>query len=115
MNNYINSRIQAHNNLKIFNAIKHNLRHTQRSLSQENSNFNYIFLDGKPSKITSENKKELYTKISSEYKKDRSEHNEIYKKHNKRNLRETCGSWGEGVFLTSALSHKINILKSRIP
>ena len=78
MNNYINSRIQAHNNLKIFNAIKHNLRHTQRSLSQENSNFNYIFLDGKPTKITSENKKELYKKITSEYKKDRAIHNELF-------------------------------------
>lgn len=101
MNNYINSRIQAHNNFKIKNAIKHNLRHTQRSLSEENINFNYIFLDGKPIKITNENKKELYTKISSEYKTDRSEHNEIYKTHNKRNLRETCGSWGEGVFTFS--------------
>ncbi|WP_151946583.1 hypothetical protein [Aliarcobacter butzleri] len=102
MNNYINSRIQAHNNLKIWNAIKHNLRYVQRSLSQlENNNFNYIFLDGKATKITKENKKELYTKISSEYKKDRSEHNEIYKKHNKRNLRESCGSWGEGVFTFS--------------
>jgi hypothetical protein len=101
MNNYINSRIQAHNNYKIKNAIKHNIRHTQKSLSETNINFNYIFLDGKPIKITNENKKELYTKISAEYKTDRSEHNEIYKKHNKRNLRETCGSWGEGVFTFS--------------
>ena len=101
MNNYINSRIQAHNNFKIKNAIKHNIRHTQKSLSETNVNFNYIFLDGKPTKITNENKKELYTKISSEYQKDRSEHNEIYKKHNKRNLRESCGSWGEGVFTFS--------------
>ena len=81
MKNYINSRIQAHNNLKIFNAIKHNLRHTQRSLSEENPNFNYIFLDGKPTKITNENKKELYTKITSEYKKDRAIHNELFLKN----------------------------------
>ena len=102
MNNYINSRIQAHNNLKITNAIKHNLRHTHKSLSQlESNNFNYIFVDGKATKITKENKKELYTKISGEYKRDRFEHNEIYKKYNKRNLRETCGSWGEGVFTFS--------------
>ena len=101
MNNYINSRIQAHNNLKIFNAIKHNLRHTQRSLSQENSNFNYIFLDGKPSKITSENKKELYKKITSEYKKDRAIHNELFLKNKTRNLKDDSGSWGEGVFTFS--------------
>ena len=101
MNNYINSRIQAHNNLKIFNAIKHNLRHTQRSLSQENSNFNYIFLDGKPTKITSENKKELYKKITNEYKKDRAIHNELFLKNKTRNLKDDSGSWGEGVFTFS--------------
>lgn len=101
MNNYINSRIQAHNNLKIFNAIKHNLRHTQRSLSQENSNFNYIFLDGKPTKITNENKKELYKKITSEYKKDRAIHNELFLKNKTRNLKDDSGSWGEGVFTFS--------------
>ena len=70
MKNYINSRIQAHNNLKIFNAIKHNLRHTQNSLSQKNNHYNYIFLDGKSIKITKENKKELYTKITNEDKKE---------------------------------------------
>src|SRR5574344_421022 len=101
MKNYINSRIQAHNNLKIFNAIKHNLRHTQISLSQINNHHNYIFLDGNPTKITNENKKELYTKITNDYRKDREEHNEIYKKNNKRNLRESSGSWGEGVFTFS--------------
>ena len=101
MNNYINSRIQAHNNLKIKNAIKHNLRHTQRSLSQENSNFNYIFLDGKPTKITSENKKELYKKITNEYKKDRAIHNELFLKNKTRNLKDDSGSWGEGVFTFS--------------
>ena len=101
MKNFINSRIQAHNNLKTFNAIKHNLRHTQRSLSQENSNFNYIFLDGKPTKITSENKKELYKKITSEYKKDRAIHNELFLKNKTRNLKDNSGSWGEGVFTFS--------------
>lgn len=101
MKNYINSRIQAHNNLKIFNAIKHNLRHTQNSLSQKNNHHNYIFLDGKSIRITNENKKNLYLDITNDYRKDREEHNEIYKKNNKRNLRETCGSWGEGVFTFS--------------
>ena len=101
MNNYINSRIQAHNNLKIFNAIKHNLRHTQISLSQINKNSNYIFLDGNPTKITSENKKELYTKITNEYKKDRAIHNELFLKNKTRNLKDDSGSWGEGVFTFS--------------
>ena len=101
MKNYINSRIQAHNNLKIFNAIKHNLRHTQISLSQINKNSNYIFLDGNPTKITSENKKELYTKITNEYKKDRAIHNELFLKNKTRNLKDDSGSWGEGVFTFS--------------
>lgn len=101
MKNYINSRIQAHNNLKIFNAIKHNLRHTQNSLSQKNNHYNYIFLDGNPTKITSENKKELYTKITNEYKKDRAIHNELFLKNKTRNLKDDSGSWGEGVFTFS--------------
>ena len=101
MKNYINSRIQAHNNLKIFNAIKHNLRHTQISLSQINNHHNYIFLDGKSIRITSENKKELYTKITNEYKKDRAIHNELFLKNKTRNLKDDSGSWGEGVFTFS--------------
>ena len=101
MKNYINSRIQAHNNLKIFNAIKHNLRHTQNSLSQKNNHYNYIFLDGNPTKITSENKKELYTKITNEYKKDRAIHNKLFLKNKTRNLKDDSGSWGEGVFTFS--------------
>lgn len=101
MKNYINSRIQAHNNLKIFNAIKHNLRHTQNSLSQKNNHYNYIFLDGKSIKITNENKKKLYTKITNEYKKDRAIHNELFLKNKTRNLKDDSGSWGEGVFTFS--------------
>ena len=101
MNNYINSRIQAHNNLKIFNAIKHNIRHTQKSLSQENSNFNYIFLKDKHIKITNDNKKELYKLITNEYKKDRAIHNELFLKNKTRNLKDNSGSWGEGVFTFS--------------
>jgi hypothetical protein len=101
MKNYINSRIQAHNNLKISNSIKHNLRHTQNSLSQKNNHYNYIFLDGKSIKITKENKKELYTKITNEYKKDRAIHNELFLKNKTRNLKDDSGSWGEGVFTFS--------------
>ncbi|MFY9106498.1 hypothetical protein [Aliarcobacter cryaerophilus] len=101
MKNYINSRIQAHNNLKIFNAIKHNLRHTQNSLSQKNNHHNYIFLDGKSIRITNENKKNLYLDITKEYKKDRAIHNELFLKNKTRNLKDDSGSWGEGVFTFS--------------
>lgn len=101
MKNYINSRIQAHNNLKIFNAIKHNLRHTQISLSQINNHHNYIFLDGKSIRITKENKKNLYLDITKEYKKDRAIHNELFLKNKTRNLKDDSGSWGEGVFTFS--------------
>ena len=64
-------------------------------------------MDGKSIRITNENKKNLYLDITNDYRKDREEHNEIYKKHNKRNLRETCGSWGEGVFTFSELQKSV--------
>ena len=38
--NFINIRIQAHNNLKIYNSFKHNLRHTQKSLSSKEDSKN---------------------------------------------------------------------------
>ena len=58
-------------------------------------------MDGNPTKITSENKKELYTKITNEYKKDRAIHNELFLKNKTRNLKDDSGSWGEGVFTFS--------------
>ena len=102
MNNYINVRVQAHNHTKTYNSIKHNLRVIQ-SLSQKklSTNDNYIMLDNKVIKITKENKKDLYKQLSSAYQNERLIHNEIYKKHNKRNLRECKSTWCEGVFTFS--------------
>ena len=102
MNNYINVRVQAHNHTKTYNSIKHNLRVIQ-SLSQKklSTNDNYIMLDNKVIKITKENKKDLYKQLSSAYQRERAVHNEIYKKHNKRNLRECKSTWCEGVFTFS--------------
>ena len=101
--NFINIRIQAHNNLKIYNSFKHNLRHTQKSLSskEDSKNNNYLFLDNKTIEITNENKKELYNRISKDYQEDRKKHNELYKANFKRNLREVKSTYCEGVFTFS--------------
>ncbi len=102
MNNYINVRVQAHNHTKTFNSIKHNLR-VIKSLNQniESKNSNYILLDNKIMEINNKNKKEIYNQLSTNYQNERLEHNEIYKKHNKRNLRECKSTWCEGVFTFS--------------
>lgn len=102
MNNFINVRVQAHNHTKTYNSIKHNLR-VIKSLSQKklSTNDNYIMLDNKVIKITKENKKDLYKQLSTLYQNERLIHNEIYKKHNKRNLRECKSTWCEGVFTFS--------------
>lgn len=101
--NFINIRIQAHNNLKIYNSFKHNLRHTQKSLSskEDSKNNNYLFLDNKTIEITNENKKDLYNRISKDYQEDRKKHNELYKANFKRNLREVKSTYCEGVFTFS--------------
>lgn len=101
--NFINIRIQAHNNLKIYNSFKHNLRHTQKSLSskEDSKNNNYLFLDNKTIEITNKNKKELYNRISKDYQEDRKKHNELYKANFKRNLREVKSTYCEGVFTFS--------------
>lgn len=102
MNNYINVRVQGHNNKKLINTIKHNLRAIS-SLNKDlnTNNSNYIMLDNKLIKLDKTNIKHIYKQLHTLYQNDRSEHNEIYKKHNKRNLRENNGSWFEGVFTFS--------------
>lgn len=102
MNNYINVRVQAHNHTKTYNSIKHNLR-VIKSLNQniDSKNSNYILVDNKLMEINNKNKKEIYNQLSTNYQNERSVHNEIYKKHNKRNLRECKSTWCEGVFTFS--------------
>lgn len=101
MNNFINVRTQSYNNAKTLNSFKHNLRHTQTSLSNVNDESNYIIFNNNLLKINDDNKKELHKQISKMYKDDRSRHNEIYKNHYKRNLRDYQSSWFEGVFTFS--------------
>ncbi len=102
MNNYINVRVQGHNNKKLINTIKHNLRAIS-SLNQDlnTNNSNYIMLDNKLIKLDKTNIKHIYKQLHTQYQNDRLIHNEIFKKHNKRNLREEQGSWFEGVFTFS--------------
>lgn len=102
MNNFINVRVQGHNNTKTINTIKHNLR-AIKSLNQNmnSKHSNYIMLDNKVIKLDNNNIKTLFKQLNTQYNNDRLRHNEIYKKHNKRNIRENNGSWFEGVFTFS--------------
>lgn len=102
MNNFINVRVQAHNHNKTLNSIKHNLR-VIKSLNEDelSKNSNYIMLDNKITKITKENKNDICKQLLTQYKEERKIHNEIYKQHNKRNLRDVKSTWCEGVFTFS--------------
>lgn len=101
MKNFINTRLQAHNNTKIMNNIKHNLRSIQSLNTDLNSTSNnYCFINDKTYKLNEENKIKLLQELKQQYKNDRLIHNEVFKKNNKRNLVDQ-GTWQEGVFTFS--------------
>jgi hypothetical protein len=124
MKNYINARIQAHNNLKIGGVFKHDFRIVQ-SRNQKNNNRNVCF-DLRTneyfgvrclSKIEqselskdellnykNDRKKLLkfYNNQLENYKNDRSEHNELYKKRRKgEKIPSSTGTYAEGIFTFS--------------
>lgn len=105
MKNFINVRVQAHNNAKNIIAIQHNIRY-QKSLSCINEANNILIVNGEQIEITQDNKKDIANTLKAMYRQDRVLHNEIYKKHNKRNLRESKGTWCEGVFTFSEAIHQ---------
>jgi hypothetical protein len=105
MKNFINVRVQAHNNAKNIIAIQHNIRY-QKSLSCINEANNILIISGEQIEITQDNKKDIANTLKKMYREDRIIHNEIYKKHNKRNLRESKGTWCEGVFTFSEAIHQ---------
>ena len=105
MKNFINVRVQAHNNAKNIIAIQHNIRY-QKSLSCINEANNILIVNGGQIEITQDNKKDIANTLKKMYREDRIIHNEIYKKHNKRNLRESKGTWCEGVFTFSEAMHQ---------
>lgn len=123
MKNYINSRIQAYNNLKINGALEHTLRIVD-SRNAQNHKPNYVYdIETKQQiKVVYLKKKQLeqlppdkqqqylsdrkilldyYNNLKDRYLKDRSEHNELFKERRKKNIKDDCGSWGEGVFTFS--------------
>ena len=90
MNNFINVRLEAYNQNKTLNAIKHNIRHIQSksqrlyfdNMSKDrihNSN-NYFIFDGisYPMKKNKADTKEYYNYLSQEYQDNRAEHNKLY-------------------------------------
>lgn len=107
LKNYINVRVQSHNNDKIIGVMKHNLRNI-KSLNQENNdiNFFYDFDNNKWLEMNNENKKSEYQKLSKKFKQDREEHTNLNMKKNGRNIQDKRqGSYFEGVF---TFSEKIN-------
>ena len=105
MKNFINVRVQAHNNRKNIVAIAHNIRY-QKSLSSINEANNILIVNSVQIEITKDNKNDIANTLKAMYRKDRSKHNKIYKKHNKRNLKESKGTWFEGVFTFSEAIHQ---------
>ncbi len=102
MNNYINVRIQSTHNSKIKNRIKHNIRYI-KSLNDINEKPN-ILIDLQSDRtliLTPEKSKKIYKSFSNEYNKDRNNHNIAYKKKERRNLRDSFSSWGEGIITFS--------------
>lgn len=103
LKNYINVRVQSHNNDKIIGVMKHNLRNI-KSLNQENSNINffYDFDNNKWLEMNNVNKKSEYQKLSKKFKQDREEHTNLNLKKNGRNIRDKqqC-TFFEGVFTFS--------------
>lgn len=107
LKNYINVRVQSHNNNKIIGVMKHNLRNI-KSLNQENNdmNFFYDFDNNKWLEMNNENKKSEYQKLSKKFKQDREEHTSLNLKKKGQNIRdERQGSYFEGIF---TFSEKIN-------
>ncbi|RBQ26932.1 plasmid recombination protein [Arcobacter sp. CECT 9188] len=103
LKNYINVRVQSHNNDKIIGVMKHNLRNI-KSLNQENNdiNFFYDFDNNKWLEMNNVNKKNEYQKLSKKFKQDREEHTNLNMKKNGRNIQDKRqGSLFEGVFTFS--------------
>ena len=102
MNNYINVRIQSTHNSKIRNRIKHNIRYV-KSLNDINEKPN-LLIDLESDRyisLTPEKSKKIYKSFSTGYDTDRKKHNISYKQREKRNLRESFSSWGEGIITFS--------------
>jgi predicted nuclease with TOPRIM domain len=98
--------MQSYNQTKAYNNIKHNLRHTQNSLSSYNGNANFMITGGELVELNGTNKKNLYTTLRSQNQKDRLEHNgKFYTKH-KRNLRDFQATWTDGIITFSEKIHE---------
>ena len=115
MNNFINVRMTSHNNLKIFNNIKHNCRY-RKSLSQFNEMKN-ILIDvnyGMPIfEFNADDRtlaKTMYHTFSKMYQTDRKIHHQLHKENRgNRRVKDSFGSWGEMVFTFSeAIDHDLN-------
>ncbi len=115
MNNFINIRMTSHNNLKIFNNIKHNTRY-KKSLSEYSKMKNELICIERGISIqefSSRDKdvtKVLYQNFAQEYKKDRKKHHILHKaKRSNRKVKESFGTWGEMVFTFSeAIDNDLN-------
>lgn len=131
MKNYINSRIEGFNNLKIRGMYEHDLR-TKESRHQKNNKTNFCYdvetneiikvryislkdqeqLSEDDLKTFNDDRKKLlnyYHKSLDKYSKDREEHNNLYKKRRNQNLKDSTGSHAEGILTFSEqIQHDFN-------
>ena len=103
MNNFINVRLQAYNNTKQLNILKHNTRKIESLSKLDEFKTNYVVLnDGElfdlKEKLTRDT---LYNTLKKFYDKDRKVHNEKMYERRQRNLTNQQASWMEGVFTFS--------------
>ena len=116
MNNYTNLRVQAMNQSKMMNRIKHNIRAIKSRSeisSQENiyidlSDGDYNFYTQKSIKGNSEDSKGIYKNIKRRYDQDRIEHTQLYQDYrkDKRKLKDSKSTYAEFVFTFSESIHK---------
>ncbi len=131
MKNYINSRIEGFNNLKIKGMYEHDLR-THLSRNQKNNKTNFCFdvesneiikvryisrkdqenMSEDDLKTYKDDRKKLlnyYNKSLDKYSKHREEHNNLYKKRRNQNLKDSTGSHAQGVLTFSEqIQHDFN-------
>lgn len=109
MKNFVNIRVQAYNNSRVVNLIKHDLRYNKNSLSQMNNNTNYIACLAHEGAIESkELNKSIYEDLKEDFKNDKAKHNELYKARTRGNLRDYHSTWASGVITFSEkLKHSL--------
>ena len=103
--NKLNIRVRGIHSNKVFNRIKHNIRHIQcKSHINNNNNILIDINSGKTFEYLSYKNTlshRMYKDFSTQYMQDRNTHNQLHKKYHKRKARDYHGTWAEGILTFS--------------